>query len=106
MIGTAVDLGLRQEGFLQTPNDVYAVRWTGGGGYGDPLDRDLEALQAGLDGYAVTRKGAEEIFGAVLDAAGRIDAAATSRAAFGDCRRAQGNGAQALERRGSGGGDR
>ncbi len=76
--GKPVELGLRQEGFEQTPNDVYAVRWTGGGGYGDPLDRDPAALQADLDGLAVTPEAARTIFGAVIDQAGRVDAEATA----------------------------
>ena len=32
-------LQLRQENFQQNAADVYAVRWTGGGGFGDPFDR-------------------------------------------------------------------
>ncbi len=79
VVGTYVELGLRQEGFEQTPNDVYAVRWTGGGGYGDPLDRDLDALQHDLDNFAVTPAAAREIFGAVLDNRDQIDRAATEK---------------------------
>jgi len=71
--GEVVELGLRQQDFVQTPDDVYAVRWTGGGGFGDPLERDPEDLQDDLDGLAVTPAAAVAIFGAVIDAAGRID---------------------------------
>ncbi len=75
--GKAVELGLREQDFVQTPNDVYAVRWTGGGGYGDPLDRAIDALQADLDGLAVTPEAADRIFGAVLKDDGTIDAVRT-----------------------------
>ncbi|MEO1191386.1 MAG: hydantoinase B/oxoprolinase family protein [Pseudomonadota bacterium] len=76
--GSFVELGLREQDFTQTPDDVYAVRWTGGGGFGDPLDRDPQMLQEDLDGLAVTPKAAESVFGAVLDGDGRVDAAATA----------------------------
>src|SRR5438128_2210395 len=38
--GEDITLHLRQENFLQQPRDVYAVVWSAGGGFGDPLERD------------------------------------------------------------------
>lgn len=49
------------------------MRWTGGGGYGDPMDRAVEALQHDLDGFAITPAAAERIYGCVLDGEGRVD---------------------------------
>ena len=77
VVGEPVTLALRQENFTQGPDDVYAVRWSGGGGFGDPMDRDPEAVRADLDNFAVTPDAARDIYGVVLDAEGRIDANAT-----------------------------
>jgi N-methylhydantoinase B len=58
------------------PGDIQYVRFMGGGGYGDPIDRDPEAVledtERGLVGVAAAR----EIYGVVV-ADGRVDAAAT-----------------------------
>jgi N-methylhydantoinase B len=72
-------LQLRQENFVQNGADVYAVRWTGGGGFGDPFDRLPEDIDADLEAFAVTPEAAVDIYGAVLDADGRVDAAATAQ---------------------------
>jgi N-methylhydantoinase B len=77
--GEAITLGLRQENFVQLPDDVYAVRWTGGGGFGDPLQRDIQDIQDDLDDYSITPEAASAIYGAVLDDSGRVDADATAR---------------------------
>ena len=77
--GTSVELGLRQENFTQTPDDVYAVRWTGGGGFGDPMERDPALIQKDLDGFCVTEASAREVYGAVLDPDGQVDAVATQK---------------------------
>ncbi|MCB1746686.1 MAG: hydantoinase B/oxoprolinase family protein [Gammaproteobacteria bacterium] len=75
--GQAVTLQLREENFVQHPADVYAVRWTGGGGFGDPFDRAPADIEQDLEDYAVTPQAAREIYGAVLDDAGRVDVEAT-----------------------------
>jgi N-methylhydantoinase B len=76
--GEPVTLQPRQEDFRQTAADVYAVRWTGGGGFGDPMDRDPDDVQDDLDDLAVTPEAAVSIYGAVLDpASGRVDRTAT-----------------------------
>ncbi|MBM3518848.1 MAG: hypothetical protein FJX56_13505, partial [Alphaproteobacteria bacterium] len=77
LAGEAVTLGLRQQSFVQGPGDVYAVCWTGGGGYGDPFERDPAQVQADLDNRAISVAAARTIYGAVLDGAGRVDPAAT-----------------------------
>lgn len=75
--GESVALELREPGFVQTTDDVYAVWWTGAGGFGDPLLRPAELVQTDLDHDAVTERSAREIYGAVLDGDGLVDAVAT-----------------------------
>lgn len=77
--GTGVELGLRQENFTQTPDDVYAVRWTGGGGFGDPMERDPALVQKDLDGFCVTEDTARGVYGVVLDSEGQVDPVATAK---------------------------
>lgn len=76
--GTDRPIQLREHGFFQTQEDVYAVAWCGGGGFGDPLDRDAARIQADLDADIVSPAAAEAIYGAVLGADGQVDEAATA----------------------------
>jgi N-methylhydantoinase B len=71
-------LQLRQENFQQNPTDVYAVRWTGGGGFGDPFDRTPEDIEDDLENYAITPVAARSIYGAIIDADGKVDRTATA----------------------------
>jgi N-methylhydantoinase B len=58
--------------------DVVMIRSAGGGGYGDPLERDAERVADDVrEGYVSTHA-ARELYGVVLDAAGRVDAVATA----------------------------
>ena len=76
--GTPVRLALRQQNLEQRRCDVYAVRWCGGGGFGDPMDRRPEDIQRDLDNFAITETGARDIYAAVLDPeTGKVDAVAT-----------------------------
>jgi N-methylhydantoinase B len=68
--------------------DVFAVTWQGGGGCGDPLDRDPETVARDVARGAVSRDAAEEIYGVVLargsveksaSALSEVDFAATER---------------------------
>jgi len=80
LAGTRVELGLRQEDFTQTRDDVYAVRWTGGGGFGDPMERDPARIQKDLDAECITPQAAREIYGAILDPESRqVDPVATEK---------------------------
>lgn len=69
--------------------DVYRAVSMGGGGYGDPLDRDPELVAVDVERTLVTREWAERIWGVVVTDAGEVDAEATaaSRAALRDARR-------------------
>ena len=97
--GKPVLLQLRQENFTQNAADVYAVRWSGGGGFGDPLRRDPERIAHDLEHLNITPEAARDIFGAVLDGDEQVDAAATLE------RRARIR-AERLERLGNGNGAR
>jgi N-methylhydantoinase B len=61
----------------------------GGGGYGDPLDREVESVVRDVRRHVVSPRSAALIYGVVVDAAGSLDTAATEarRAAIRDERR-------------------
>ncbi|MBN9742700.1 hypothetical protein DMP23_16585 [Amycolatopsis sp. A1MSW2902] len=59
-------------------NDVFANGWLGGGGFGDPLERDLAAVQRDLDEGSVTAAHAGAVYGVVLDGE-QIDREATEQ---------------------------
>jgi len=69
------------------PRDVVHKTHQAGGGWGDPLDRPAEDVQADLEFGAVSPDMARALYGAVLDAAGGVDPAAT--AAHRDALRAE-----------------
>jgi N-methylhydantoinase B len=46
--------------------DVFAVSWQGGGGFGDPLERDPAAVLADLDRRSISPATAAEIYGVVI----------------------------------------
>ena len=58
--------------------DVYRAVSMGGGGYGDPLDRDPRLVGRDVERNLVTREWAERTWGVVLTAAGEVDEAATA----------------------------
>lgn len=55
------------------PEDALYVSWQGGGGYGDPLHRDPDAVASDVADDKVSRDVAEEIYGVVLGADGSVD---------------------------------
>ena len=61
------------------PGDAYILRSGGGGGYGSPLERDLDALERDVRcGYVSRKRSAEENYGAVFKGDTlEIDVAAT-----------------------------
>ena len=61
--------------------DAFHARWSGGGGYGDPLQRDPEAVRADVLDDLVSAERARDIYGVVLagdDRDGEVDLAATA----------------------------
>jgi N-methylhydantoinase B len=69
--------------------DVYRAVSQGGGGYGDPLDRDPELVARDVERKLVTREWADRVWGVVLDERGGVERDATDaqRAALRDARR-------------------
>lgn len=59
-----------------TNQDVFAVTWQGGGGWGDPLKRDPEAVRADVSSGTVSAEAARTIYGVSLQD-GKVDQKAT-----------------------------
>ena len=59
-------------------DDVVIMESAGGGGYGDPLRRDPEAVRADVQAGFVSAERARAGYGVVLDTAGEVDEAATA----------------------------
>jgi N-methylhydantoinase B len=59
--------------------DVYVHRGAGGGGWGDPLDRDPAAVAADVANGKVSVAAAWEHYGVAVDGDGRVDGAATTK---------------------------
>lgn len=76
--GTEEVLALRQQNFKQARSDVYSVIWTGGGGFGDPLERDMESVRKDVvENMAVTPESARQVYGVVISN-DTLDEAATA----------------------------
>src|SRR5439155_17751810 len=77
--GEDVLLQLRQIDIHQGPSDVYEVAFAAGAGYGDPLERDPEAVRRDVYLEDISPRAAREIFRVVLvgeDESLRVDAEA------------------------------
>jgi N-methylhydantoinase B len=60
------------------PGDVFEMHWQGGGGYGDPLFRELTAVASDVrDGY-VSIEAARDLYGVILDDSLEVDVNATT----------------------------
>jgi len=59
------------------PGEVLYMNWQGGGGYGDPLQRDPEAVAQDVREFKVSEQAAADIYGVVLSG-GSADADATA----------------------------
>jgi len=57
-------------------DDALYVRWNGGGGIGDPLDRPADKVIGDVVTGHISKAAASEIYG-VVEAAGNIDMSAT-----------------------------
>jgi N-methylhydantoinase B len=58
--------------------DVFEHRTAGGGGWGDPLERDAAAVVADVADEKVSPSAARELYGVALDDAGSLDEHATA----------------------------
>jgi N-methylhydantoinase B len=52
---------------IMTNQDVFAVTWQGGGGYGDPLEREPDAVLHDVKAGAVSPDAAGAIYGVVVE---------------------------------------
>jgi N-methylhydantoinase B len=79
LAGTEQSIGPKERGLVQHPTDVWEVRWTAGGGYGDPLLRDPEAVATDVRDGNTTAEAALNLYGVVLTEgeSPSVDAAAT-----------------------------
>ncbi len=59
--------------------DVFYVRWNGGGGVGDPLARDPDAVARDVAEGVVSLAAARDLYGVILASAGAVDVEATRR---------------------------
>jgi len=75
--GENVDLGSKRQVTLD-PGAVVSVQTPGGGGYGDPLDRDPDAVRRDVVNGKVSVDHAREAYGVVVDESGTVDEAATA----------------------------
>ncbi|MEZ0215407.1 MAG: hydantoinase B/oxoprolinase family protein [Xanthobacteraceae bacterium] len=62
----------------QGRDDIYSISFFGGGGYGDPVERDLQNVLADVVEGFVSTSEAERLYGVVIDGSA-LDAAATER---------------------------
>jgi N-methylhydantoinase B len=78
--GTEREQSIRKINFLKlVPGDCLRITSSGGGGYGDPLDRDPEHVRLDVELGFVTPARAAADYGVIADAGGKLDEAATIR---------------------------
>jgi N-methylhydantoinase B len=65
------------DGNVIRKGDVVRLLTSGGGGWGDPLDRPADRVRRDVAGGFVSAESAREDYGVVLDARGALDAEAT-----------------------------
>jgi N-methylhydantoinase B len=64
--GREVAVGPKERGLVQYADDVWEVRWTAGGGYGDPLDRTPASVLSDVREGRVTAHWARAAYGVCL----------------------------------------
>ncbi len=75
--GTAQEKDIGKIDILKlNPGDVVRITAPGGAGYGDPLDRDPDAVRIDIDNGIVTKEEAAEVYGVAVTDDG-VDAAGT-----------------------------
>ncbi len=92
LTGTREILAPKHERTPMHAGDVWYHSWQAGGGYGDPLDREAQAVALDVSRHAVSRAAARQIYGVVLGVGDVVDAAATEaqRSALRAARKASG----------------
>ena len=59
------------------PGEVFTMTWQGGGGYGDPLTRDPDAVARDVQENKVTAQAARAVYGVIIEG-GALNPAATT----------------------------
>ena len=77
--GAMQDVGTGALSVMKTTAEYAELRVAGGSGFGDPLERPIEAVQRDLDASYVTAEGARRDYGCVVGADGAIDRPASER---------------------------
>lgn len=72
------ELSPKESNLIQRPGDIYEVICTGAAGFGDPLERDPDAVGRDVDEGRYTRATAERLFGVVFAGGTGVDAEATA----------------------------
>ena len=75
--GATESIDIHHVGLALAEGDVFEMFCASGGGYGDPLDRDIAAVASDLAEDRVAPDIAREIYGAVIGTDGELDAKAT-----------------------------
>lgn len=76
--GSVEKIATRAAGVEIMPGEVFEFRCASGGGFGDSLDRDPQAVIADVQLGRITATEALEVYGVVAAVDGRVDAAAIS----------------------------
>ncbi|MDZ4246048.1 MAG: hydantoinase B/oxoprolinase family protein, partial [Dehalococcoidia bacterium] len=61
------DMGAKPGRFVLDGSEIFEYTWQGGGGYGDPLEREPERVAKDVVNGLVSGRYAEEIYGVVVD---------------------------------------
>ncbi|MCB2073919.1 MAG: hydantoinase B/oxoprolinase family protein [Novosphingobium sp.] len=75
--GRVDPISIHEVGVALAPGDTFEMMCASGGGYGDPLDREPQAVLQDLRDNRVDEAIARDIYGLVIGEDGEIDAAAT-----------------------------
>lgn len=76
-LGGRIEIGQCYAESYVAPGEVLYMHWQGGGGYGDPLLRDPQAVVEDLVAGKVSAESARSTYGVRVDDAGAVDAEAT-----------------------------
>jgi N-methylhydantoinase B len=76
--GEAVELGPKPGLMTLHPGDVFETAWQGGGGLGDPLDRDPASVAGDYAKGHYSKAFSQDMFGVELGADGGVDAKKTA----------------------------
>jgi N-methylhydantoinase B len=75
--GRTEPVDIHHVGLKLAPGDTFEMICASGGGYGDPLDRDPQAVHQDLSEQRVTAAIARDVYGVAFADDGNVDAAAT-----------------------------